>query len=350
MKYDDVSWHSGGDFPNDLVPEAGATHTGMFLAWAILAGLGGGFHHSEFPKHAEMLRRRSVAPGAFFLEYCDGKLTDEDLNAEGNAFAAHYYAFDQTLFIKDYECIVGQGLTSLYHAADSWENFDLLKPLLDKRYEEWKAAPPPAPIRDARQLQTILHDGICGVIEGCGFRAARSSNTYSKKLGNGLIQRFSFLLRSTHSGFDISSLVGFAHPAINAICAEAGIPGAAKNGNTYSYGIGYLFGSDQRYCISSHDDISLAIQGLINDFEKRASLCFSEIHSLETLERLLNSREGRDRGSMTIKRAASGLVAAWLLDRAQAPSVYAAHCDLLCQHQQNLMAPYVKLYAMLQSK
>ena len=37
MKYDDWSRHGGGNFPADLPPEAGATHAGMFLAWALLA-------------------------------------------------------------------------------------------------------------------------------------------------------------------------------------------------------------------------------------------------------------------------------------------------------------------------
>ena len=35
MKYDDASWHYGGDFPADLPQAAGATHIGMFLAWLI---------------------------------------------------------------------------------------------------------------------------------------------------------------------------------------------------------------------------------------------------------------------------------------------------------------------------
>ena len=36
MKYDDAGWHVGGDFPDDLPPEAGATHIGMFAAWCML--------------------------------------------------------------------------------------------------------------------------------------------------------------------------------------------------------------------------------------------------------------------------------------------------------------------------
>ena len=41
MKYDDASWHWGGDFPKDLLNEAGATHIAMFLVWCILNELGG---------------------------------------------------------------------------------------------------------------------------------------------------------------------------------------------------------------------------------------------------------------------------------------------------------------------
>ena len=34
-KYDDASWHYGGDFPEELPEKNGATHTGMFLNWCI---------------------------------------------------------------------------------------------------------------------------------------------------------------------------------------------------------------------------------------------------------------------------------------------------------------------------
>jgi hypothetical protein len=36
MKYDDVSWHnSAAEYPKDMRDEAAATHTGMFVAWAL---------------------------------------------------------------------------------------------------------------------------------------------------------------------------------------------------------------------------------------------------------------------------------------------------------------------------
>lgn len=41
MSYDRADWHYGGDFPSDLPDEAGSTHIGMFIAWAIMQDLAG---------------------------------------------------------------------------------------------------------------------------------------------------------------------------------------------------------------------------------------------------------------------------------------------------------------------
>ena len=137
MKYDDASWHYGGDFPAELPPEAGATHAGMFLAWALLRGLGGQIHRDE-PGTLEALRSRQTTPGRFLVERCDEKFTDEDLDDEGNEFARAYFDLDKGEYLSDYEKVLGKGLPSLYHVADSWKNFDVLKPVLDRRLEEWK--------------------------------------------------------------------------------------------------------------------------------------------------------------------------------------------------------------------
>lgn len=138
MKYDDASWHYGGDFPKDLPPEAGATHTGMFLAWSLLSGLAGDIHWEDSPEGIPMLTDRSLTPGAFFLRFYDGKFTDEDLNEEGNAFAHHYFDLQTGKYVHDYGETLGFPEDDLYHVPDSWETFDRLKPVLDRRYAEWK--------------------------------------------------------------------------------------------------------------------------------------------------------------------------------------------------------------------
>jgi len=138
MKYDDASWHSGGDFPSELPPEAGATHVGMFLAWALLRGLGGRLVLENSAAAVQGLRSRSVVPGAFFMNECDGKLTDEDLNEQGNAFASQYYVSETGQYFADYEATLGGILPTLYHVVDSWDNFDKVAPVLDRRFAEWR--------------------------------------------------------------------------------------------------------------------------------------------------------------------------------------------------------------------
>ena len=84
MKYDDASWHYGGDFPAGLPPEAGATHIAMFLGWAVLNGLAGEYHTADAADELARLQRREVTPTQWFIHACDEKFTDEDLNDEGN--------------------------------------------------------------------------------------------------------------------------------------------------------------------------------------------------------------------------------------------------------------------------
>jgi hypothetical protein len=140
MKYDDASWHYGGDFPKDQPDEAGATHTGMFVTWALLSGLAGDIHITDFPDDIPSLRFRRVTPGAFFLSSCDGKFTDEDLNAEGNAFVAYYFDLQRSGYLKHYTDALGGDLPTLDHVADSWDSYDKLRPILDRRFSEWQRA------------------------------------------------------------------------------------------------------------------------------------------------------------------------------------------------------------------
>ncbi len=140
MKYDDASWHYSGDFPVDLPPEAGATHTGMIVAWAFLSGLGSDILAIDAPRNLEQLRNRSVTPGQFFMRACDGKFTDEDLSELGNQFVAAYFDFQKANYLGDYEATVGTDRDNLYCVPDSWETFDRLKPILDSRFAEWQGS------------------------------------------------------------------------------------------------------------------------------------------------------------------------------------------------------------------
>jgi hypothetical protein len=145
MKYDDASWHYGGDFPVGLPPEAGATHIAMFLGWAVLNGLAGEYHTADAAYDLARLHRREVTPTQWFLQACDEKFTDEDLSDEGNSFSASYYAGEKGLhtaedtYLADY-CDTFPSANSLYEVEDSWASFDALAPRIASRFKEWRSS------------------------------------------------------------------------------------------------------------------------------------------------------------------------------------------------------------------
>ena len=140
MKFDDASWHYGGDFPEELPEEAGATHIGMFVAWCLLNGLAGEIHTVELKKDFDTLRSRALTPGAWFINVCDSTFTDEDLTDDGIAFTESYYDADEAEYLADYESTLGAGLESLYHIPDTWASYDALAPILAQRFSEWQKA------------------------------------------------------------------------------------------------------------------------------------------------------------------------------------------------------------------
>ena len=142
MKYDDASWHYGGDFPAELPAEAGATHIAMFVAWAVMNGLAGEYHTKDAAVDLALLQRREVTPTEWFIRACDAKFTNEDLNDNGNSFAASYYGNADGLhstegsYLDDY-CDTFPEAGSLYDVEDSWSSFDTLAPRLSSRLEAW---------------------------------------------------------------------------------------------------------------------------------------------------------------------------------------------------------------------
>jgi hypothetical protein len=140
MAYDRADWHYGGDYPEGLPPENGGTHIGMFLAWAITRGLEGEFHQRESAESVAAVRERRMTGREFLFNECDEKFWEEDLSEDGNTFAHAYYESedDSWAYLTDYAGLLAADVPSLYHVADSWENFDRLAPIIDRRYAEWK--------------------------------------------------------------------------------------------------------------------------------------------------------------------------------------------------------------------
>lgn len=139
MAYDRTDWHSGGDFPEDLPPESGGTHIGMFLAWVIKSGLEGDFLKNT-DDALENVRAEKITGREFFSKYCDEKLWEVDLNVEGNNFAKEYYV--SGTYFEDYESVLLGDLPSLYHVEDTWANYHILESVLNERFAAWRVQNP----------------------------------------------------------------------------------------------------------------------------------------------------------------------------------------------------------------
>jgi hypothetical protein len=150
-KYDDVSWHYGGDYPKDLPDENAAKHIGMFIVWCIENDLISDEQKEDSKDDILKVKRHEMTGGEFLIKNCDEKFTNEDLCKLGNNFAKDYYKYD-TKFGKNYSsyaddfCDVfnigvdenGYASQSLYYVEDTWENYELIKKIIDKRFSEWK--------------------------------------------------------------------------------------------------------------------------------------------------------------------------------------------------------------------
>ena len=136
MKYDDCSWHINDKFPSDLPREAALTHTGMFMGWAIDAGLESELLKENFSSELQKFKNREITGSKFLSLCCDGKLTSDDFNDDGNLFAKSYYASDK--YIGDYDDVCDDDCETIFHVKDSWENYQKVKEIIDKRYMEFK--------------------------------------------------------------------------------------------------------------------------------------------------------------------------------------------------------------------
>jgi hypothetical protein len=136
MIYDRADWHYQGDYPDDLLPQNGGTHIGIFFAWLVNQRMESESLAIAYSTELDAIRVRTLTGREFVASRRDGELASSDLNEKGNTFTHDY--FDSDRYFKDYaDTLVGQ-LPSLYHVDDSWANYDLMAACIDARYAAWQ--------------------------------------------------------------------------------------------------------------------------------------------------------------------------------------------------------------------
>ena len=150
-KYDDASWHYGGEYPQDLPIQNAATHIGMFLSWCIHHDLVSEELMADAPTEIQQVKTGDLSGAEFLLKVCNEKFTSYDLNELGQAFARDYYEGETDFgsrysgYMDDYfdtfdekADALGFEYETLYHIENTPANYDLLKPVIDQRFEEWQ--------------------------------------------------------------------------------------------------------------------------------------------------------------------------------------------------------------------
>jgi hypothetical protein len=141
MVYDDLKWHYKKEWPQELPKKLAATHTGMFLTWAIDNDLLCDEHYRKSKRMIQAVQDGKMTGAEFYMDVLGGKLVKEDFNQKGNLFAAAYF---DGQYIDDYMYVLDDDFfDSIYEVKDTWRNFEKLEPVLDKRFREWQKNPKP---------------------------------------------------------------------------------------------------------------------------------------------------------------------------------------------------------------
>jgi hypothetical protein len=129
MKYDDASWHYGGEFPDGSPEEYGGTHIALFLRWCFVKGWAGELHLEEEPEAVQKVIDGEMSATDFLFNYSDGKLIDVSLSDEGNAFAQRYYG-DEGFYLADYAEHFGE---LMYVASEAEHDFAKFSAMVNAR-------------------------------------------------------------------------------------------------------------------------------------------------------------------------------------------------------------------------
>lgn len=178
MKYDDASWHYGGDFPKGLPNENGATHIGMFLSWIIERDLVSDELREDAAAELARVKRRKMTGAQFLLAVCDEKLSSNDLSPEGNRFAKAYFMKE---YLEDYADLFEPKLSSLYELADTWKNYDRLRPILEQRFAKWSKAQKNAPAAKAPKKAATKKTATKKIAKKAATKKAATKKAATKK-------------------------------------------------------------------------------------------------------------------------------------------------------------------------
>src|SRR5262245_6883638 len=147
--YDKADYHYETIREEGLPDEHAGNHIVLFLRWLIENGLVSELFVTEGAEPLARWRAGELGIHGLF-EWWDEVLVSDMLSDEGNAFAMRYFDYDNGKYLEDLRQTLQGALPSEFHIAYSDENYAKLRPVIDRRYANWKLRkdePEPTPTK-----------------------------------------------------------------------------------------------------------------------------------------------------------------------------------------------------------
>ena len=135
--YDKAKYHHGSIADHGLPDEHAYHHTVCILRWLIENHLMSEFFEGEQKDQIARFRKGEISAIEVY-EWWDCCLVDDMLSDEGNAFAMHYFDFQQGRYIHDYIAALKGSLPTEFHIKYTEENYQIIKRIIDREFQTWK--------------------------------------------------------------------------------------------------------------------------------------------------------------------------------------------------------------------
>jgi hypothetical protein len=135
--YDKAKYHYETVAEHGLSEEHAENHTVFFLRWLIENDLMDEFFLEESADEIDKFGAGKATIHQVY-EWWDCCLVDDMLSDEGNAFALHYFDFDKGTYLQDYTELLQGTLPTEFHIDYNEANYQCMKEMIDRRYQEWK--------------------------------------------------------------------------------------------------------------------------------------------------------------------------------------------------------------------
>ena len=140
--YDKASYHEEAVAKLKLPPEHAENQTLFFLRWLIENNLMRGWYMKAAADTLEECRTGKATIRDVYHQMASAIMSDM-LTPEGEEFVKYYYYVAKVRAVgypRDYATVLQGNLPSSYHVQYTEENYQRIKPVLDRRFQDWKQA------------------------------------------------------------------------------------------------------------------------------------------------------------------------------------------------------------------